>query len=303
LPAARAPPGRAHRFVDAGDVQLAVREWGTPGKPAILMVHGYPDNSHVWDGVAGSLAKKFHVIAYDVRGAGASGTPRSTAYYALDHLVADAQAVIDAVSPDAPVHLVGHDWGSIQGWEMATTERLRGRIASYTSISGPCLDHVGHWMREQFARKGGAATVARQLLHSWYVGMFHLPLIAPLSWRLGLARRWPKILMRLEGRVLPENPTQQRDGVYGIHLYRANMLLRVLRPGLRHTEMPVHLIVPLRDPFVTPALLDGVERWAPNLTRTEVDAGHWLPLSRPQWLAEQIAVFVGAIESTRSTAA
>lgn len=303
------------RFLDAGDIQLAVREWGTPGRPVILMLHGYPDNSHVWDAVAQPLAKKFHVVAYDVRGAGQSGTPQTTADYAMDTLVADAATVIAAVCPDLPVHLVGHDWGSIQGWEMVTTERLRDRIASYTSISGPCLDHVGFWLREQLAYKGGTAKVARQLLHSWYVVLFHLPLVAPLAWRLGLARRWPKILLRLEGRVLPENssqknpsqqnprqqnPSQLHDGRNGIHLYRANLRLRLRRPQPRLTDIPVHLIVPLRDPFLTPALLDGVERWAPNLNRTEIDAGHWLPLSQPQWLAGQIASFVAAIESASS---
>src|SRR5205085_969867 len=62
-----------------------------------------------------------------------------------DLLVRDMAAVIDAVSPDEKVHLVGHDWGSIQAWEAVTT--MPERFASFTSISGPGLDHAGLRMR------------------------------------------------------------------------------------------------------------------------------------------------------------
>ncbi|TCN35797.1 hypothetical protein EV644_11452 [Kribbella orskensis] len=33
--------------------------------------------------------------------------------------------------------VLAHDWGSIQAWQIVTSERLRGRIASFVSISGP----------------------------------------------------------------------------------------------------------------------------------------------------------------------
>ena len=49
------------------------------------------------------------------------------------------------------VHLVGHDWGSLQGWEAVTTDHMAGRIASFTSMSGPCLDHAGWWIRDRLS--------------------------------------------------------------------------------------------------------------------------------------------------------
>jgi len=52
------------------------------------------------------------VIAYDVRGAGASSRPRDDRAYDLTVLADDMTAVIDAVSPGRPVHVVGHDWGA-----------------------------------------------------------------------------------------------------------------------------------------------------------------------------------------------
>jgi NAD(P)-dependent dehydrogenase (short-subunit alcohol dehydrogenase family)/pimeloyl-ACP methyl ester carboxylesterase len=286
-------------FAASGDVQLAVREWGERGRPTILLVHGYPDSSHAWDATAALLAEDFHVVAYDVRGAGQSTAPHPVEDYDLEHLVADTAAVAAAVSPDKPVHLVGHDWGSIQSWETVTTETMRGRIASYTTISGPCLDHAGYWVLQRL-KSGTPAEVSRvasQLLHSWYIGMFHLPVAAPAAWKMGLDKLWPALLEKLDGVAADINPTQRKDGSHGVKLYRANVLKRVLKPNKRRTDIPVQLIVPLRDRFVTPQLFDDLPQWAPKLWRSNVDAGHWLQVSHPQLVADRIGAFVRFVET------
>ncbi|MFA5938551.1 MAG: SDR family oxidoreductase [Sinimarinibacterium sp.] len=293
-------------FVQSGNVQLAVRSWGDPTKPTILLVHGYPDSSHVWDATAGRLAEDFHVVAYDVRGAGASSAPHPVEDYDLEHLVNDAAAVIEAAAPHKMVHLVGHDWGSIQAWEMVTTERLKNRIASYTTISGPSLDHAGYWILQRL--KSGApadvAKIANQVLHSWYIGMFHLPMAAPLMWKMGLDKLWPTILEKVEGIDKADvNPTQKSDGRTGVNLYRANVLKRVLKPHERRTDIPVQLVVPLRDHFVSPELFDDLPKWAPRLWRTDVDAGHWLQVSDPDLVAVKIADFVRFVDSGVETPA
>ena len=133
-----------HRTVIRDGINLATRRRGNPDGPAVLFVHGYPDNGDVWDAVAEALGDDYHLITYDVRGAGASSSPRGRQAYRLEELRDDLFAVIDALSPGRPVHLVGHDWGSIQAWEAVTEPGAEKRIASYTSLSGPCLDHVGH---------------------------------------------------------------------------------------------------------------------------------------------------------------
>src|SRR3954449_2748026 len=119
------------RTVMSGDVRLAVEEQGPPHAPTVLLVHGYPDTHRVWDEVADALSGPFHVVRYDVRGAGASSAPRGRKAYRLEHLKDDLLAVADAVSPDAPVHLVGHDWGSIQSWEAVTEPGAEKRFASF----------------------------------------------------------------------------------------------------------------------------------------------------------------------------
>lgn len=260
---------------------------GKPDGPTLVFVHGYPDNLHVWDGVVGLLKDRYRIIRYDVRGAGLSDAPRSLRGYRLTQLLADFRRVIDSVSPDAPVHLVGHDWGSIQGWEFATEPALAGRISHYTSISGPCLDHVGHALRAQ----GLTRRTPREAAASWYIAAFHLPLLGPAVWKLGLARLWPRVLARMEGLSPASHPTQLRDGVNGIGLYRANVLPRLTRPRARRAIAPVQLVVASGDAFVKAHLLKDIERWASVLTRETLHAKHWLPLSNPAWLAKAITRF------------
>ncbi|MGH9138247.1 MAG: alpha/beta fold hydrolase, partial [Acidimicrobiales bacterium] len=186
-----------HVIEGFGGVQLAVREHGdaTHG-PTVVLVHGYPDNQRVWDLVAVRLATDHHVVTYDVRGAGRSSAPTDKASYKIDALIADLVAIVDAAAPDRNVHLVGHDWGSIQSWAAVTDPVAQRRIASFTSISGPSLDHAGRWIKAH--RRPGKhrwRRLARQAAHSWYVYAFHTPLAA-VAWRRGLARMWPEIVAR-----------------------------------------------------------------------------------------------------------
>lgn len=292
-----APAAQSLR-VQSGDVELAVKVYGEAGKPVVVLVHGYPDSSHVWNKVVGPLSARYRVAAYDVRGAGESTAPMHTKAYELEHLVADLAAVVDTVSPDKPIHLVAHDWGSIQSWEAVTTGRLKGRIASYTSISGPSLDHAGYWVMQRL-RSGAPADVAKlatQLLHSWYIGAFHLPLAAPMAWKLGLDQLWPKLLERMEGIRTEGVASQVKDGTHGLNLYRANVGQRLLAPRERRTSVPVQLVVPTRDRFVTLELLEDVGQWVDQLWRRDVAAGHWLQLSHPELVMRYVSEFVDYIE-------
>lgn len=301
-PASPASPIRFH--VNAGNVRLAASAWGDPANPVVVLVHGYPDNSHVWHGVATALAERFHVIAYDVRGAGASDAPPDVADYRLERLADDFIAVIDAVSPNRPVHLVGHDWGSIQGWEFATDPRLYGRIASFTSCSGPCLDHAAMALRASGRRtlKQWGATL-RQALASWYIVFFHLPGLPEWNWKLWLGRSWPFWLRQTEGVYVAASSTQTADGVHGLRLYRANFRARLRAPRERRAHAPVQIIVPTRDRYVRPALTEDLGRWADRLWRRTIDAHHWLPLSHPQRMATMICEFVDHLDGTQASTA
>lgn len=293
------------RTVTSGGVDLAVFELGDPTAPPVLLVHGYPDTHRVWDVVAEDLAADHHVIRYDVRGAGASGWPKRLRGYLMDQLADDLFAVADAVRPDRPVHVAAHDWGSIQSWHAATDDRATARIASFTTMSGPCLDHVGHWFRRRFSHPTprNVTQLVGQELKSWYIAVFHVPLLAPAAWRHVLADRWGEILRATEDvQPRPGHPaaTLRTDAVRGIGLYRANMLPRLTRPTERFARIPVQLITLTRDRFVSPALAGAdLDRWVPDLQRREIAAGHWSALSeKGPVVARMIRSFVARTEGS-----
>ena len=259
-------------------MHLHTEIWGDGG-PTVVLVHGYPDTHAVWRPVAERLAAGgMRAVAYDVRGAGRSDAPKGIGAYALDHLMGDLAAVIDDVSPSEPVHLVGHDWGSIQGWEAACGDRLAGRIRGFTSISGPSLDHVVATRRPPSPS---------QAVRSWYIGAFHLP-GAPIVVRAAATPDRFHKAMAAEGAPTDDEwpaPTLPDDAARGVALYRANMLPRLLRPNPRPAKVPVQLIVARRDPALLPSTVEVAERWAPDLHRVDVDAGHWVIRSRPDEVA------------------
>src|SRR5688572_7907374 len=94
------------RRVQGDGVSLHTVTYGPSEAPTIVLVHGYPDTHVCFREVMRHLGRRFLVVAYDVRGAGGSDAPREESLYRLEHLHRDLRAVIDAVSPSKPVHLV-----------------------------------------------------------------------------------------------------------------------------------------------------------------------------------------------------
>ncbi|MFF4822123.1 SDR family oxidoreductase [Streptomyces sp. NPDC001312] len=294
--------GARERRVRTGGVELCVAELGDAQRPTVVLVHGYPDSKEVWSEVAERLAGRFHVVLYDVRGHGRSTAPRPLrGGFTLDKLTDDFLAVADAVSPGRPVHLVGHDWGSVQSWEFVSVRRTEGRIASFTSVSGPSLDHFGHWIagrvRRPTPRRVGQ--LLGQGAKSWYVYLLHTPKLPELAWRGPLGKRWPGILRRVEKVPGDDYPTPSlpRDAAHGAWLYRDNVRARLRRPRAdAHAHAPVQLITPLDDAFLSESLYADLEQWAPGLVRRTLPAGHWIPRTRPDQLAAWITQFVTATE-------
>jgi pimeloyl-ACP methyl ester carboxylesterase len=286
--------------VRSGEVTLEVREHGPAGRgrPTVVLVHGYPDRQDTWAGLVRALpVEDWHVVTYDVRGAGGSTAPPDRWGYRTDRLVDDLVAVLDEVGGER-VHLVGHDWGSVQLWDAVACAssdggegRLRGRVASFTSISGPSLDHLA-WLSRH--RRGREAAMAGQLLHSWYVYAFHVPVLPELVWRLA-GPRLVRLLERRQG--LPTGhwgPGLGEDAANGLDLYRANVLPRMRRPRRWRTDVPVLVVRPTRDPFLTAVVEDGLEEFCSDVRVVRVDAGHWVIVTDPDRIAALLAEHVGA---------
>ncbi|GGT46984.1 short chain dehydrogenase [Streptomyces kurssanovii] len=294
----RGLPTARERRISTGGIELCVAELGDPTRPTVVLVHGYPDSKEVWSEVATRLAERFHVVLYDVRGHGRSTAPVPLrGGFTLEKLTDDFLAVADAVSPDRPVHLVGHDWGSVQGWEFVTVGRTEGRIASFTSMSGPSLDHFGHWIkrRTMHPTPRRVGQLLGQGAKSWYVYLLHTPVLPELAWRGPLGTYWPGILQRVEKVPQGDYPTASlpQDAARGAWLYRDNVRARLRRPRAdAHAHAPVQLITPTGDAFLSERLYDDLDEWVPRLTRRSLAAKHWVPRTRPDQLGTWITDFV-----------
>jgi NAD(P)-dependent dehydrogenase (short-subunit alcohol dehydrogenase family)/pimeloyl-ACP methyl ester carboxylesterase len=289
------------RIVRGDGIDLAVYESGKRGAPTVLFVHGYPDDHSVWGGMMRALEDRYHVVAYDVRGAGRSGAPAGRREYALEHLAADTEAVIDAVSGGKPVHLVGHDWGSIQSWETATEPRMQRKLASFTSISGPCLDHVAHWTKERL-REGALGDVASQAMRSWYIYLFQLPRVPEILWRGGMAERFPRMIAMSERtRSFEPAPGAAEDAARGVELYRENIMKIMRAPRERRTTVPVQIILPKDDRFIAPEPYDVVGRFVQEAYFRRVAGGHWVVRSEPERMARYVAELVEHVEREKTS--
>ena len=281
------------RRVDSGSASLAVWERGDSAAPTVVLVHGYPDTHGVWEEVASLLAARFHVVAFDTRGVG--GSTSGDGDFSLRALADDLGAVLDAVCPDRPVHLVGHDWGAFQCWEALASF---DRIASFTALAGPRLDQAGDWaLRRLRPWPPALLQVADQARRSVYIGLAQLPALPELATGRLMGDGWPQVMRRLEGiEPRPGHPadTIAADARVGLALYRTNVSLRPRRPA--PATVPVQLLVPTRDRYISPALYDDADRWADTVWRRDLRAGHWAQRSHPGAVADAIAQLVSHVE-------
>lgn len=262
--------------------QLAVYETGRADGPVLVLVHGFPDDHSVWNSVAAELADDFRVVAYDVRGAGASDAPSGRAPYRLDQL-ADDLGRVAAGTGDEPVHLLAHDWGSIQAWHAATREDAPERYASLTSVSGPDAAYAGAWLAQAWRTQRSDAL--RQIRSSWYVGMFLLPVVPDLLWYSGLGHR-------LTPKSAPA--TSVADAIHGLQLYRANFGRRPAHQP-RPCVLPVQVLAPRHDEYLTyPMVSQAPQPWTRDLRVTQIDGGHWGFVAHPDRLADPVRAFVRA---------
>jgi pimeloyl-ACP methyl ester carboxylesterase len=101
--------GLQHHLLHWGDASLA-----TPERPTLVLMHGWMDVAasfqFVVDALAAAEGGTRHLVAADWRGFGLTETPASGSYFFPDYL-ADLDALLDHVSPAAPVDLLGHSMG------------------------------------------------------------------------------------------------------------------------------------------------------------------------------------------------
>ena len=238
-------------------------EVGWRGVPVVL-VHGFPDTSDVWGTVA--RAVEGAVSGGSVRRSGVSGVRRllvGEEGYRVERLVEDLAVVVEVVG--GPVHLVGHDWGSLQGW--AAVAARPELFLSFTSVSGPDLGHVGDGVRRNRSRP---VKVLGVVWRSWYVAGFKVPLVPELVWRVPVIRQWMRAGRRSWSTGWScTGPTWGGGG------------------GPGEGTVRVHQIK-FRRPVCVREHLEAAEPWVEELSRSRIHAGHWAPRTHPEQVVRHI---------------
>jgi pimeloyl-ACP methyl ester carboxylesterase len=110
---------------------LRVSDDGPEGAPLALLLHGFPQHSGMWTPtLAGLHELGLRTRTVDQRGYSPLPQPSQIDSYQVEHLVADAVAVLDDAGADQAV-VIGHDWGALVGWALAGhyPDRVRGLVA------------------------------------------------------------------------------------------------------------------------------------------------------------------------------
>jgi NAD(P)-dependent dehydrogenase (short-subunit alcohol dehydrogenase family)/pimeloyl-ACP methyl ester carboxylesterase len=215
----------------------------------------------------------------------------------------DFTAVIDTVAPGEPVHVLAHDWGSAGMWEYLARPDAHDHVASFTSLSGPSVDHTNRFVMGNLKRPYRPRRFMQalgQMGRLTYMGAFSVPVLAPLVVRKVLADRLTRTLKNRDG--IPadrvhHSQTYTSDAANSLKVCPANYFRAIASARTDHyVDVPVQIIVNTKDPFVRPYVYADTHNWVPRLWRRDIHAGHWSPMSHPSTIARSVHEFVDFLE-------
>ena len=245
--------------------------------PLVLLLHGFPETSHAWRKQIPALAKRFRVVAPDLRGYGRSEKPRGIDAYRTPVLVEDIATLIHAFGTER-AHVVGHDWGGGVAWSLAI---LRPEVVNRLAVL-----NCPHPAIMQKALRSNWT----QIRKSWYIFAFQLPWLP--EW--ALSRSGAKALKDSLRRSAKPGTFSDADlddyarafsapgaATGAINYYRAAARSRVPSGKIR---APTLLIWAEDDFALGMELTRGIDDLFETTPRVEYvpDTSHWVMEERPE---------------------
>jgi pimeloyl-ACP methyl ester carboxylesterase len=278
-------------------ITLSCRSAGAAHAPRVLLLHGFPEAAFAWDGVMQALAPHARCLAPNLRGFEKSSSPAEVEAYRARHLMQDIEALI--AHSGGPVDLlVAHDWGGALAWNLAAMRpELMKRLLI---INSP---HPATFLRELRANPAQQAASA-------YMNFLCRPDAEALLAENDFARLWP-FFERMGGKTWLNDTLRARYREVwgmgltgGLNFYRASPLRPpspadpraaqalqavVLPDALVTSRVPTAVLWGEGDHALLPCLLDGLDRWVPDLRLTRVpQASHWIVHEQPERVVEEI---------------
>lgn len=273
-------------------IRLACRAAGTAG-PRVMLLHGFPEAAFVWDGVLQALSSVARAVAPNLRGYAGSSAPAEPSAYRPRLLADDVAALIEQMG--APIDLlVAHDWGGALAWNLAA--RQPALFKQLLIINAP---HPATFLRE--LRDNPAQQAA-----SAYMNFLARPDAAALLAANDYARLWP-FFTGMGGTGWLDDALRDRyrqAWAHGLAGPAAWYQASPLRPPLAASDavmtlqlpddtvtsrVPTTLLWGEGDTALLPGLLDGLERWVPQLRLLRVPgATHWMLHEQPRRVLDEI---------------
>lgn len=269
-----------HFFITHQDIQLELRATGPQDGELIILLHGFPENWSTWRHQIQPLADAgYRVLVPNMRGYGQSSKPADFRRYRLDELITDIEAIRQYAGAER-FHLAGHDWGAAVAWWYALHHEQHLASLSILNVPHP-LAFLNTLKRSPL-----------QMLKSWYIFYFQLPLLPQLTMRIGNGAVLRRILQASSNpgsysaedfRLLGESWQQPGCMKAMVNYYRA--MLRCLRmpQGDGQLSLPVQILWGEQDIALSLGMAhDSMSFLRRGTLTTFPDATHWLAHDKPQ---------------------
>jgi epoxide hydrolase 4 len=274
------------RDLDLGGVRLHCVVEGEG--PLVVLLHGFPETARAWRKQIPALAKRFRVVAPDLRGFGGSDKPKGIASYRTSVVADDIVALIRSFGQER-AHIVGHDWGGGVAWTLATLHPEA--VDRLVVLNCPHPAVMQRALRSNWT----------QIRKSWYIFAFQLPWLPEWAFRRNGAKALKDALRRSsKSDTFSEGDLDEYARAFSapgaatgaINYYRAAARSRV-SPG--RIAAPTLLIWAEDDFALGIELTRGMDDLFENPPRVEYvpDTGHWVMEERPEVVNRLLLEFLG----------
>lgn len=266
-------PKVRHLAVDVDGVRVFYREAGPKSAPTLLLLHGFPSSSHMFRHLIPALADRWHVVAPDYPGFGASGFPDPQRFrYGFAAYAELVDRFTQALGLDRYALYI-QDYGAPVGLRLAL--RAPERVSALIVQNGNAYEEglsrewdplraywrePTHERREQL--RGWLSAEGTRLQYAAGLADSQLELLSPDTWTLD----W-SLLSR------PGNLELQLD-LFGD--YQSNLALYPsFQAYFRERQPPTLIVWGRRDPFFTVAGAQAYRRDLPGAELHLLDASHF----------------------------
>ena len=281
----------AYRTVDAGGLKVFYRDAGPPDAPAILLLHGFPSSSRMWQPLLDRLAGPFRLIAPDYPGFGHSDAPSQTEFaYTFDHLAAVIGRFTEVLGLRRYT-LVVQDYGGPVGFRLAIAHpgRLDALIVQNAVAHEDGLGPLWQTRREFWADRKAHEAALRENFFSFAATRQRHVGTSPN------AENYDPDLWTDEFAFL-SRPGQQDIQTDLFYDYRTNVAsYPAWQDWLRQHQPPLLVLWGRYDPSFQVEEAEAYRREVPDAEVHILDAGHFALAEQPDAIAELTRGFLGRL--------